>query len=100
MAALSFGIKTAPQHTTYEEMLRVWEEADQIEAIEHAWLFDHFNPIQGDLDGPCLEGWTTLAAYARRVPEFAHRRLGRYQRALGAPCFVRLSALQAPSMQR
>ena len=67
MASLSFGIKTAPQHTTYQDMLRVWEEADQIPAIEHAWLFDHFNPIQGSLDGPCLEGWTLLGAYAART---------------------------------
>lgn len=61
---LSFGIKTSPQHTTYEEMLRVWQEAEEITSIEHAWLFDHFAPIQGDLDGPCLEGWTVLAAFA------------------------------------
>ncbi len=33
-------------------------------AFEHAWLFDHFAPISSDLDGPCLEGWTLLAAYA------------------------------------
>ncbi len=60
----SFGIKTAPQHTTYDAMLEVWREADEIPSIEHAWLFDHFAPIQGDIDGPCLEGWTTLAALA------------------------------------
>jgi F420-dependent oxidoreductase-like protein len=62
---LRFGIKTAPQHTTYEDMLRVWQEADGIDLIEHAWLFDHFYPI-GDTDhhGPCLEGWTLLAALA------------------------------------
>jgi len=64
MKPLRFGIKTAPQHTTYEAMLAVWQEADGIPAIEHAWLFDHYAPIAGDLDGPCLEGWTTLAAYA------------------------------------
>jgi F420-dependent oxidoreductase-like protein len=67
MAPLSFGIKTAPQHTTYEDMLRVWEEADGIPVIEHAWLFDHFAPIHSDVNGPCLEGWTTLAAYAART---------------------------------
>ncbi|HEV2129447.1 MAG TPA: LLM class F420-dependent oxidoreductase, partial [Thermomicrobiales bacterium] len=61
---VSFGIKTAPQHTTYDAMLRVWQEAEAIPSIEHAWLFDHFAPIQGDLDGPCLEGWTVLAAFA------------------------------------
>ena len=67
MARLSFGIKTAPQHTTYEEMLAVWREADEIPAFEHAWLFDHFAPINGDLDGPCLEGWTTLTALATQT---------------------------------
>ncbi len=61
---LSFGIKTAPQHTTYDAMLRVWREADQEPAFEHAWLFDHFMPIIGDSSGPCLEGWTLLAALA------------------------------------
>ena len=61
---VSYGIKTAPQHTTYEDMLTVWQEAESIPVIEHAWLFDHFAPIQGDLDGPCLEGWTALAALA------------------------------------
>jgi F420-dependent oxidoreductase-like protein len=61
---LSFGIKTAPQNTTYEDMLRVWLEADQIPVIEHAWLFDHFSPLGNDPTGPCLEGWTLLTAYA------------------------------------
>ena len=37
MARLSFGIKTACQHTTYDAMLDVWREADSIPAIEHAW---------------------------------------------------------------
>lgn len=64
MSKLSFGIKTAPQHTTYEAMLAVWKEADAIDEIEHAWLFDHYAPIHGNVDGPCLEGWTTLAAFA------------------------------------
>ena len=64
MKQLTFGIKTAPQHTTYEEMLTVWKQADANPAFDHAWLFDHYAPIFGDLDGPCLEGWTTLAALA------------------------------------
>lgn len=64
---LSFGIKTAPQNTTNEDMLRVWLEADSIPSVEHAWLFDHFIPIAGDFTGPCLEGWTLLAAYAAQT---------------------------------
>lgn len=67
MPRLRFGIKTAPQHTTYADMLAVWQEADAIPVFEHAWLFDHFAPIQGDLDGPCLEGWTLLSAYAAQT---------------------------------
>jgi F420-dependent oxidoreductase-like protein len=27
-----------------------------------AWVFDHFKPLYGDPGGPCLEGWTLLAA--------------------------------------
>ena len=61
---LRFGIKTAPQNTTYEEMLRVWLEADTVPIIEHAWLFDHFMSLGIDFTGPCLEGWTLLAAFA------------------------------------
>lgn len=67
MTGLSFGIKTAPQHTTYEAILKVWKEADAISAIEHAWLFDHFAPIHSDVSGPCLEGWTLLAALAAQT---------------------------------
>jgi F420-dependent oxidoreductase-like protein len=64
MAKLRFGIKTAPQYTTYDNILAIWREADTLPAIEHAWLFDHFAPIHGDVNGPCLEGWTVLAALA------------------------------------
>ena len=61
---LSFGIKTATQNTTYDAILRVWQEADEQPLLEHAWLFDHFMPIFGDPTGPCLEGWTLLTALA------------------------------------
>jgi F420-dependent oxidoreductase-like protein len=61
---LRFGVKTAPQSTTYQDMQRVWLEADTVPSIEHAWLFDHFMPINGDTGGPCLEGWSLLSAFA------------------------------------
>lgn len=64
MKPITFGIKTAPQHTTYEAILRVWQAADANPAFDHAWLFDHYAPIYSDVSGPCLEGWTTLAALA------------------------------------
>lgn len=65
MRPLSFGFKTAQQHSTWEEILAVWKEADDIPAFEHGWLFDHLNPIDSDEGiGPCFEGWTMLTALA------------------------------------
>jgi len=64
---LRFGIKTAQQNTTYEDILRVWLEADSIPSIEHAWAFDHFIPLGPDPTGPQLEGWTLLGALAART---------------------------------
>lgn len=64
---LHFGIKTT-QYFPYEDILRVWQEADTLEEIEHAWLFDHPMPIlRSDPSGPCLDGWTTLAALAAQT---------------------------------
>jgi alkanesulfonate monooxygenase SsuD/methylene tetrahydromethanopterin reductase-like flavin-dependent oxidoreductase (luciferase family) len=63
----SFGIMTAPMQVDYHDVLRVWREADAIEEIEHAWLFDHLMPIGGDPDGPIFEGWTLLSALAAQT---------------------------------
>jgi F420-dependent oxidoreductase-like protein len=62
---MRFGVKTAPQHTTWSDMLDVWRAADDIELFESAWNFDHFYPIFSDSNGPCLEAWTMLAAMAQ-----------------------------------
>lgn len=64
MTHLSFGVKTAPQWTTYEDMLAIWQDADAEPTLEHAWLFDHFFPLTSDMSGPCLEGWSVLSAFA------------------------------------
>jgi alkanesulfonate monooxygenase SsuD/methylene tetrahydromethanopterin reductase-like flavin-dependent oxidoreductase (luciferase family) len=58
---------TAPQHVTYADVLAVWEEADAIPQIVHAWLFDHLMPIAGGRTGPIFEGWTLLGALAART---------------------------------
>jgi alkanesulfonate monooxygenase SsuD/methylene tetrahydromethanopterin reductase-like flavin-dependent oxidoreductase (luciferase family) len=63
----SFGIMTAPMQVDYHDILRVWQEADAIGEIEHAWLFDHLMPIGGDPGGPAYEGWTLLAALAAQT---------------------------------
>lgn len=62
---MRFGIKTVPEHTSWGDMLDVWRAADEIELFETAWNFDHFYPIIGDGDGPCLEAWVTLSALAQ-----------------------------------
>ena len=64
---MRFGIKTAPQHTGWDEMAAVWRAADAIELFDSAWNFDHFYPIFSDSDGPCFEGWTMLAALATQT---------------------------------
>ncbi len=63
----SFGIATAPMQVSYEDILRVWLEADAVPRIEHAWLFDHLMPIAGDPNGPIFEGWTLLSALAAQT---------------------------------
>ena len=62
---MRYGIKTAPQHCTWQDMLDIWRLADDIELFESAWNFDHFYPLIGDTHGPCLESWTMLAALAQ-----------------------------------
>jgi alkanesulfonate monooxygenase SsuD/methylene tetrahydromethanopterin reductase-like flavin-dependent oxidoreductase (luciferase family) len=63
----SFGIATAPQQVGYDDIVRVWREADAIPQIEHAWVFDHLLPIGGDPQGPIFEGWTLLSALAAQT---------------------------------
>jgi F420-dependent oxidoreductase-like protein len=62
-----FGIKTSPQHTTYEDILRVWQEADTVPELEHAWISDHFAALVTDRISPRFESWTLLAALAART---------------------------------
>jgi F420-dependent oxidoreductase-like protein len=62
---MRFAFKTAPQNTTWEDMLAVWRAGDDIELFESAWNFDHFYPIFSDSMGPCLEAWVTLTALAQ-----------------------------------
>ena len=60
---IRFGIQTPQQHTSWQDMLSLWQEIDTL-GFDTAWVFDHFLPIFSDPTGPCLEGWTALAALA------------------------------------
>ena len=61
---MKFGIKTPPQHCTWQEMLDVWQLTDAMQIYDSCWNFDHFYPLIGDADGPCMEAWVTLTALA------------------------------------
>lgn len=61
---MKFGIKTPPQHCSFDEMVDVWRTADALPVFESAWNFDHFYPLVGDPNGPCMEAWVTLSALA------------------------------------
>ncbi len=63
---LRFGVQTPPQHVSYSQVQDVWLEADEL-GYDSAFGFDHFLPIFSDPAGPCLEGWTLLAALAAQT---------------------------------
>ena len=61
---MRFGLDISQHQLDYDEILtraRLAEEA----GFDGAWVFDHFKPLYGDPSGPCLEGWSLLAALAR-----------------------------------
>jgi alkanesulfonate monooxygenase SsuD/methylene tetrahydromethanopterin reductase-like flavin-dependent oxidoreductase (luciferase family) len=64
---LSFGIKTSQAGIGYDDISAVWQEADSIDVIEHAWLWDHMVPLRGPASAPALEAWTLLAALATQT---------------------------------
>ena len=61
---LRFGIKTAQQLATHNELLEIWQEADSLPIFEHAWINDHFMSLGDEVAKPYLESWTLLAALA------------------------------------
>jgi F420-dependent oxidoreductase-like protein len=62
-----YAIKTPNHHTTWQNMLEIWREADQIELFESAWNWDHLYPLRSDPHGTSLDGWVTLSALARET---------------------------------
>ena len=59
---IRFGLANGQQHVQWSEMRQLWELADRLN-YDSLWTCDHFYPIMvADPSGPCLEGWTTLAA--------------------------------------
>lgn len=55
------GIDVSQHQLAWEELLARVRFAEDA-GFDGAWVFDHFKPLYGDERGPCLEGWTLLAA--------------------------------------
>ena len=67
---LRIDIKAAQHDRTWATMLQYGQDTDATPAFSGFWLFDHFVPINGHVEGPCMDGWTLLGALAattRRV---------------------------------
>jgi len=64
--AAKFGVQTPQILIDWPELLRIWQYLDD-SPFESAWTMDHLVPgrTQGESNGPCLEGWTLLAALAQ-----------------------------------
>jgi F420-dependent oxidoreductase-like protein len=64
--AAKFGVQTPQVLIEWPELLRIWQYLDE-SPFESAWTMDHLVPgrTQGESNGPCLEGWTLLAALAQ-----------------------------------
>ena len=64
--SIRFGVQVSQSDIEWSEFLSIWQELDESN-FDSAWTMDHFvsGRIKEEADGPCLEGWTTLAALAQ-----------------------------------
>src|SRR3990170_4450112 len=54
------------QYTDWASLREAGIRADGL-GFDSIWTWDHLYPIVGDHEGPILEGWLTLAAWAERT---------------------------------
>jgi len=60
---MRIGLDTAQHQLLWSELVERVQFAEAA-GFDGAWVFDHFTPLYGDPNGPCLEGWTLLAGLA------------------------------------
>lgn len=60
---MDFGIDISQHQLTWDEILSRARYAEDT-GFDGVWVFDHFRALYGDPSGPCLEGWSLLAALA------------------------------------
>ena len=58
---MQFGVDCSQHQQTWSELVGRVQFAESA-GFDGAWVFDHFKPLYGAPDGPCLEAWTLLAA--------------------------------------
>jgi len=63
---MRFGLDIAQHQLTWEEIAARARFAEDA-GFDGVWVFDHFSALYADPKGPCLEGWTLLAALARET---------------------------------
>jgi alkanesulfonate monooxygenase SsuD/methylene tetrahydromethanopterin reductase-like flavin-dependent oxidoreductase (luciferase family) len=56
------------QYTDWPSLLEAGVRADRL-GYDTLWTWDHLYPIVGSDDGPILEGWLTLAAWAQATQQ-------------------------------
>jgi alkanesulfonate monooxygenase SsuD/methylene tetrahydromethanopterin reductase-like flavin-dependent oxidoreductase (luciferase family) len=64
MTDIRLGALCWNQYTTWPALLEAGQRADRL-GFDTLWTWDHLYPIVGSDDGPILEGWLTLAAWAQ-----------------------------------
>jgi F420-dependent oxidoreductase-like protein len=67
---LRIDIKAAQHDRDWANILAYAKDTEANETFGGFWMFDHFVPINGHVEGPCMDGWTLLGAVAavtRRV---------------------------------
>ena len=60
---MRLGLDVSQHQLDWPEILRRVRFGEDA-GFDGAWVFDHFKPLYGDSNGPCMEGWTILAALA------------------------------------
>ena len=64
MSDVKLGALCWNQYTDWPALLAAGQRADRL-GYDTLWTWDHLYPIQGNVEGPILEGWLMLAAWAQ-----------------------------------
>ncbi len=63
---MRFGLDVSQHQLTWDELVNRVKFAEE-QGFDGAWVFDHFTALYGEPGGPCLEGWTLMAALAAQT---------------------------------